>query len=888
MWFKKSSQVLTLLTALVLFVVATVLAPVVPKPANHPALRADAPSLLAEANRLSWLDNWSAAEPLYERAESLFRASGDRRDEVYARVGRIYAQGESHSWEEVSLALQQQVNDPITSIDDRLRLWCLAVKGRTDLDLDTESSERDWAEALEIANRLGEKQWASRAQGELGVIAFLHGNPTLAVSLIGQALIALHASEDAAGESRLLSMLGNGYNEVHRYAEARWFFRRAISILENTSDAGFPYTGYEGDAHALAGEGKQSEAVQVLAKVLSRATRENRYGFEADALLSLGEIALDVQDVDGAKSHLERAAEISRSRKFYPILSAAMIELAGIYRKEGQLKTAEASLQEGLRASRRVGARYYLPRDLTAAAELKMAEHKLKDADELFEQAENVIDQTLAHQHTDYGKAALSGSMSQTYLEHFHLLQPGNVGRAFRLIERIRGRTTASRIYEPNENPANSPALAALQADIANVQLALLAATDPKVRLSLQDKLVQDERHLAFEDNEVSRTRWSLLGPASLRSVQRVLRKDELLLEYVLDDPNAFCITITAATSRILVLPSSGKHIQDLAESYLRELKAREANGNVANELYSILLSEPLQGFHKSRVIIVPDGVLHFLPFEALRDRDGTFVVASRVVSYTPSATALWVLRTAKTEPATRPLLAIGDVEYADRRISQESHPSQRWVPGVFRDLAELSSSHLQNLPESRQEVLSIAQIAGAGSKVLLGRDATETVLKALPISQYRVVHLAVHAIADSQYPDRSALVFAADNPPEDGLLQVREITRLHLNADLVTLSACQTGVGATEGEAGVISLEQAFLMAGAKAVVASLWNVEDQSTTVLMESFYRHLAEHEDKALALAHAKRDFLEQNRNLPPYYWAGFVIVGEGAVTVSFGN
>ena len=77
-------------------------------------------------------------------------------------------------------------------------------------------------------------------------------------------------------------------------------------------------------------------------------------------------------------------------------------------------------------------------------------------------------------------------------------------------------------------------------------------------------------------------------------------------------------------------------------------------------------------------------------------------------------------------------------------------------------------------------------------------------------------------------------------------------------------------------------------LLAGAKAVVAGLWNVEDQSTTVLMEGFYRRLAEHEDKAMALAHAKRDFLEQNRNLPPYYWAGFVIVGEGEGEISFGN
>ena len=110
----------------------------------------------------------------------------------------------------------------------------------------------------------------------------------------------------------------------------------------------------------------------------------------------------------------------------------------------------------------------------------------------------------------------------------------------------------------------------------------------------------------------------------------------------------------------------------------------------------------------------------------------------------------------------------------------------------------------------------------------------------------------------------------------------------LPLKADLVTLSACETGVGTPAGEAGVVSLEQAFLIAGARSVVASLWNVEDHSTTALMKAFYGHLAHHEDKAEALAHAKREMLERYGNIAPYYWAAFVLVGDGAKGVSFGR
>lgn len=306
----------------------------------------------------------------------------------------------------------------------------------------------------------------------------------------------------------------------------------------------------------------------------------------------------------------------------------------------------------------------------------------------------------------------------------------------------------------------------------------------------------------------------------------------------------------------------------------------------MGSELNRILVGQ-VQGYQKKRWIIVPDGILHFLPFEALPTGNGDFVVANQVVSYSPSATAFWALRNRRSTPTSRTLLAVGDVDYASRYIPSGTNKLAASLPkGLLRDLAELAGSHLTNLPESRREVLSIAQIVGSQYKVLLGREATESALKADGLPDYRIIHLAVHSISDSHYPDRSALVLAAESgkKAEDGLLQVREIVRMRLHADLVTLSACQTAVGPMEGEAGVISLQTAFLIGGAKAVVASLWSVEDEFTTLLMEAFYRHLGKHEDKATALALAKRELLQQNPKLPAYFWAGFTIVGEAGLPI----
>jgi CHAT domain-containing protein len=379
-----------------------------------------------------------------------------------------------------------------------------------------------------------------------------------------------------------------------------------------------------------------------------------------------------------------------------------------------------------------------------------------------------------------------------------------------------------------------------------------------------------------------------LLKPAALKTIQAVLGEDEVLVEYVLDEPKSFCIVITRKSADLLVLPAGSNKLQTVTGSYLSELKSRRSGEPFAAELYSLLLEPVLNSFQQSRLIISADGILHLLPFEAL-SHGNSFVVDSKVVSYTPSATVLWRLRTTQIAESRRPLLAVGAVEYKLVRALPKRVERGSLTAVVVRGLAELSGSRLEDLPASRDEVLAIAQIAGPNTELLLGQKATESAFKNQALADYRVIHLATHAAADPQYPDRAALVLGiAPNTSDDGLLQVREIMRLPLKAELVTLSACDTDVGTAEGEAGVMSLEQAFLVAGARAVVASLWNVEDNSTTALMKAFYTHLAQHEDKALALAHAKRDMLEHYGDPSPFYWAPFVLVGEGAQPVSFGR
>ena len=227
-----------------------------------------------------------------------------------------------------------------------------------------------------------------------------------------------------------------------------------------------------------------------------------------------------------------------------------------------------------------------------------------------------------------------------------------------------------------------------------------------------------------------------------------------------------------------------------------------------------------------------------------------------------------------------------------DGEEERQSQASRGDLKSIAR--GEPRSTDFIPLAESKHEVETgrkeIDSLLGAQpdpAQLLIGPNATEENFKKLSLADYRVFHLALHGYANIEHPDRSALVFAPDphDSREDGLLQIREIRQLHLNAALVVLSACKTGIGPT-GEAGIANLSTAFLQAGAQTVVSSLWAVADHATTEFMDQFYLHLASNESKAEALRNAELNML--TLGLPPYYWASFEVVGDPDGTLAKGN
>jgi CHAT domain-containing protein len=308
------------------------------------------------------------------------------------------------------------------------------------------------------------------------------------------------------------------------------------------------------------------------------------------------------------------------------------------------------------------------------------------------------------------------------------------------------------------------------------------------------------------------------------------------------------------------------------------------------------------------RIVIVSDGALQYVPFAALPAPPGKTsgagspgeelpLVMQHEITNLPSASVLAQLRQQALQraPAPKAVAVLADPVFdsRDERITrsgvEDSAPLpattlQRSPAVTLRGRGPGPQDTLDRLPWTRLEAAEIMKVTPAGSGLqALDFEASRATALSPQLSQYRIVHFATHAVSDSEHPERSGLVlslFDRRGQPQNGFLGLEQIYGLKLPADLVVLSACDTGLGQEiEGE-GLVGLVRGFMYAGATRVVASLWSVDDEVTAQLMAHFYKSLEQDKlSPAAALRAAQLEVLKENRWSPPYYWAGFQVEGE---------
>jgi CHAT domain-containing protein len=331
--------------------------------------------------------------------------------------------------------------------------------------------------------------------------------------------------------------------------------------------------------------------------------------------------------------------------------------------------------------------------------------------------------------------------------------------------------------------------------------------------------------------------------PFTVSEIQRLLPEDEALIEYYYDDQDLYIFILTRGEMQSTRL--NGKNLEQEVRGLRKALAAAESSDHVevSRRLFQKLI-QPLESFlTTSKLIVVAHGVLHYLPFNALHDGE-SHLIKRYSIRVLPSAGVMKYLRTQSTT-APADMLVFGNPDLGDPRY----------------DLA-----YAQN------EALAVAQTRPQ-ARVLLRKEATETAFKKFA-SSYKAFHFATHGQFDPERPRKSALMLAGDGE-NDGVLSVDKLYSMTLDADLVTLSACETGLGKVANGDDVVGLTRGFLYAGSRSIVASLWKVDDMATSHLMTSFYSALLTM-NKREALRHAQ---LETMKKYPhPFYWASFQLTG----------
>jgi CHAT domain-containing protein/tetratricopeptide (TPR) repeat protein len=425
--------------------------------------------------------------------------------------------------------------------------------------------------------------------------------------------------------------------------------------------------------------------------------------------------------------------------------------------------------------------------------------------------------------------------------------------------------------------------------------------------------------------------------PLTARQIRRdLLDHDTVLLEYSLGEERSYVFAVTPEATRTFRLPRNSE-IQEAALLLHKLLSTRpgaitgsgqaglnaaarsERELEQASAKLSAMVLGPVAGqLQVKRIVVVADGALQYIPFAMLPDPSTTgdhahphrsvpLIVNHEVVNL-PSASVLSAIRrqeSTRTPQAKTvaimadPVFANDDPRVSARAASSTSESATRSSTEVEHDTlsAELLSRsagelgfsrdgtlHFSRLLYTRQEAAGIrSAFPGSKSMAALDFDASRSTAVSPELSQYRIVHFATHGLINSEHPELSGLVFSLVDQTgrqQDGFLQLKDIYNLNLPADLVVLSACETGLGREINGEGLIGLTRGFMYAGAGRVVASLWNVSDVATAQLMANFYRSMEK--DKlppAAALRSAQIAMWKQKRWSSPYFWAAFQIQGD---------
>jgi CHAT domain-containing protein/uncharacterized protein HemY len=764
---------------------------------------------------------------------------------------------------------------------------------------DNEKAAEILRQSIDLHREAGNGDYAAKSATDLGDVYFNQGRPELALDLYNQALADFQKTSVIDGEARALAMIGKAHLQLGDYRRAFDALTRALAIIRANGLRSEEWAATLNLADVSERMGDEQKAAALLDETLSLSRKMSAPEGEAAALTRLARLARKKGDFNQARQFFEASLRVSEERRFrvgpHPLKDSFRASLQGYYEEftEFLMQSHEANPQAGddriaFETSERARARGLLDLLGESRAEIRQG-----------------VDPALLEKHR-----ALQQRLNAKDMAWRQSLNNRNAADQTEALAKEIDSLTADL------------QLAELQIREASPRYAALVRPQPLSATEVQQTLDENTVLLEYELGDKQSWLWAVT-------------RDSISSHKL--PPRA---KINAAARSVYELltarqpkkdPNEDERLKRIAEA---DAKLQADAATLSQMLLGSISTQLQQEWKGKRLAIVVSGALEYLPFAALpaperegqsdgataRQRDsGTSslpvapsprrpvaLIADHEIVNLPSASALALIRkeTAGRRMATKTLAALADpvFEADDPRLaaarkkassnglvasvrSAESAPSPSPLPSeLARSARSFHRDGFSRLIFSNDEAEFITSFAPKGSTLkATGFEANHQLAASGELGQYRIVHFATHGLINSEHPELSGLVLSLideNGRPQDGFLRMSEIFNLRLPADLVVLSACQTGLGKEIKGEGLVGLTRGFMHAGAERVVASLWQVDDQATAELMKHFYHGmLKENLRPVAALRAAQVEMAKCSRWSSPYYWAGFVIQGE---------
>jgi len=821
-----------------------------------------------------------------------------------------------------------------SDLNEEQRKLFLSVTARNHHQMGNYSEAlKNFDQLLMIARGMEDKLYEESVLGFLANIYLFQGDYTRAITTFQQAL-AVAKESDSPGSvlnsGRHLGNIGLIYFKLGDLLTARHYYERSLELARNAKDLGGQANMFSHLGELMVAQNELGQAITYYKQALE--TEEKRPGITSRSFYYsvLPKLYLRAGDYQKAKEAIEQALKSARELKTRLEEPRLLNDLGDLHLRLNEPESAVKVYQESLQSNAGLDNPSYA---WVAHAGLATAYQRLGQLDQArahYLKAIEVMEDVRAKLVGAEETTGFYQHKVEVYKNLIALLLKLNekhpeqelASKAFHVAESARARAFSDLLAEAGVNLERNLEADLLkrqreiQTSVSKLNAQLINERSKEPAKQDREKIKVLEEDLSKADVDIAdwlrelRRRNPLYAdmkypePLKLEQAQRMLTDHSLLLAYSLGEQESFLFAVSRDGYRVSKLPRSS----DIGESVEKLMAAITDGAATSLERYRAhavkLYKELIQPAgdllaDKRELIIIADGALHRAPFETLispsiaalppadqADRiKWPYLVRQFAISYAPSVSALANLRDYHrgTGAPQKHFVA-----YADPIYDQQSTPA---IIAAVRSTGDGQQLKLGRLLHSRDEVEGIAKLFAKGQADLYLEDfaSEENVKTKDRLSQYRIVHFSAHGLVNEKRPRFSGIVLSLPKlgkegvplSEEDGLLSAYEILNLKLNADLVVLSACQTGVGKEIKGEGMMGLMRAFMYAGTPSVVVSLWNVNDRSAADLMVRFYRHLwkpgSEKLNKAEALRKAQLEVIGMGSK--PYHWAPFILVGK---------